>query len=153
MCVETQRYRETCQISIETSLRTDMRADINYGNQRLTGKVVNQTSKLVWINAHASFRWHQCKFAFFCDVSPSAHFLGFSAPALANLQPTMDETESHNYMLSPLIFKQGVEGVLRDPDSAEIERVIREYRENPGVIREFCIGCDAGFSLSVVRDS
>ena len=38
-------------------------------------------------------------------------------------------------------------------DSAEIELVIREYRENAAVIREFCIGCDAGFSLSVVRDS
>ena len=38
-------------------------------------------------------------------------------------------------------------------DSAEIERVIREYRENPVVIREFYIGYDAGFSLSVVRDS
>ena len=38
-------------------------------------------------------------------------------------------------------------------DSAEIERVIREYRKNPAVIREFCIGFDAGFSLSVVRDS
>ena len=38
-------------------------------------------------------------------------------------------------------------------DSAEIELVIREYRENPAVIREFCIGCDAGFSFSVVRDS
>ena len=38
-------------------------------------------------------------------------------------------------------------------DSAEIERVIREYIENPAVIREFYIGCDTGFSLSVVRDS
>ena len=41
-------------------------------------------------------------------------------------------------------------------DSAEIERVIREYRKlllNPAVIREFYIGCDAGFSFSVVRDS
>ena len=38
-------------------------------------------------------------------------------------------------------------------DSAEIELVIRECRENPAAIREFCIGCDAGFSLSVVRDS
>ena len=38
-------------------------------------------------------------------------------------------------------------------DSAEIERVIREHKENPAVIREFYIGCDAGFSLSVVRDS
>ena len=38
-------------------------------------------------------------------------------------------------------------------DSAEIELVIREYRENPAVILEFCVGCDAGFSLSVVRDS
>ena len=38
-------------------------------------------------------------------------------------------------------------------DSAEIERVIREYRKNPAVIREFYIGCDAGFFLSVVRDS
>ena len=38
-------------------------------------------------------------------------------------------------------------------DSAEIERVIREYRKNPAVIREFDIGCDAGFSFSVVRDS
>ena len=37
-------------------------------------------------------------------------------------------------------------------DSAEIERVIREYRKNPAVIREFYIGCDAGFSLYVVRD-
>ena len=32
-------------------------------------------------------------------------------------------------------------------DSAEIERVIREYRKNPAVIREFYIGCDAGFSF------
>ena len=38
-------------------------------------------------------------------------------------------------------------------DSAEIERVIREYRKNPAVIREFRIGCEAGFSLSGVRDS
>ena len=38
-------------------------------------------------------------------------------------------------------------------DSAEIERVIREQRENPAVIREFYIGCDVGFSLSVVLDS
>ena len=38
-------------------------------------------------------------------------------------------------------------------DSAEIERVIREYRKNPTLIREFYIGCDAGFSFSVVRDS
>ena len=38
-------------------------------------------------------------------------------------------------------------------DSAEIELAIREYRENPAVIREFYVGCDAGFSLSVVRDS
>ena len=38
-------------------------------------------------------------------------------------------------------------------DSTEIELVIREYRENPAVIREFSVGCDAGFSLSVVRDS
>ena len=38
-------------------------------------------------------------------------------------------------------------------DWAEIERVIREYREYPAVIREFSIGYDAGFSLSVVRDS
>ena len=38
-------------------------------------------------------------------------------------------------------------------DSAEIELVIREYRKNPAVIREFSIGCEAGFSLSVVRDS
>ena len=38
-------------------------------------------------------------------------------------------------------------------DLAEIELVIREYIENPAVIREFCISCDAGFSLSVVRDS
>ena len=38
-------------------------------------------------------------------------------------------------------------------DSAEIELVIPEYRENPAVIREFRIGCDAGFSLPVVRDS
>ena len=38
-------------------------------------------------------------------------------------------------------------------DSAEIEHVIREYRENPAVVREFCVCCDAGFSLSVVRDS
>ena len=38
-------------------------------------------------------------------------------------------------------------------DSAEIEVVIREYRENPAVIREFCVSCDVGFSLSVVRDS
>ena len=37
-------------------------------------------------------------------------------------------------------------------DAAEIERVIREYRKNPAVIREFLIGCDAGFSLYVVRD-
>ena len=32
-------------------------------------------------------------------------------------------------------------------DSAETELVIREYRENPAAIREFCIGC-AGFSLT-----
>ena len=38
-------------------------------------------------------------------------------------------------------------------DSAETELVIREYRENPAVIREFWVGCDAEFSLSVVRDS
>ena len=38
-------------------------------------------------------------------------------------------------------------------DSAEIECVIREYSKNPAVIREFCIGFDAGFSLSVARDS
>ena len=38
-------------------------------------------------------------------------------------------------------------------DLAEIECVIREYRKNPAVIREFYIGCDAGFSFSVVRDS
>ena len=31
-------------------------------------------------------------------------------------------------------------------DSAEIECVVREYRKNPAVIREFYIGCDAGFS-------
>ena len=36
---------------------------------------------------------------------------------------------------------------------AEIERVIRDYRFNPAVIREFYIGCDAGYSLPVVRDS
>ena len=38
-------------------------------------------------------------------------------------------------------------------DSAEIERVIWEYRKNPAVNRDFCIGFDAGFSLSVVHDS
>ena len=38
-------------------------------------------------------------------------------------------------------------------DSAEIERVIREYRKNPAVIRELYIGCKAGSSLSVVCDS
>ena len=38
-------------------------------------------------------------------------------------------------------------------DSAEIERVIREYSKNPAVIREFCIGFDVGFSLSLARDS
>ena len=38
-------------------------------------------------------------------------------------------------------------------DSAEIERVIREYRKNSAVISEFYISCDARFSLSVVRDS
>ena len=38
-------------------------------------------------------------------------------------------------------------------DSAEIECVIREYRKKPAVIREFYIGCDAGFSFSVVHDS
>ena len=48
---------------------------------------------------------------------------------------------------------QGLEGFCVIRDSAEIERVIREYRKNPGVIREFYIGCDAGFSFSVVRDS
>ena len=37
-------------------------------------------------------------------------------------------------------------------DSAEMERVIREYRKNPAVICEFYIGCDAGFSLYVVCD-
>ena len=37
--------------------------------------------------------------------------------------------------------------------SAEIERVIRDYRKNPAVIREFSIGCDVGFSFSLVRDS
>ena len=31
-------------------------------------------------------------------------------------------------------------------DSAEIERVIREYRENLAVTQEFYMGCDAGFS-------
>ena len=34
-------------------------------------------------------------------------------------------------------------------DSAEIERVIREYRKNPAVIREFRIGCEAGFLTNV----
>ena len=38
-------------------------------------------------------------------------------------------------------------------DSVEIERVIREYRKNSAVIREFYVGCDAGFSSSVVHDS
>ena len=49
---------------------------------------------------------------------------------------------------------QGLEGadcVIRD--SAETERVIREYTKSPAVIHEFRIGCEAGFSLSVVRDS
>ena len=50
-------------------------------------------------------------------------------------------------------FFQGLEGFCVIQDSAEIERVIREYRKNPAVIREFYISCDAGFSLSVVRDS
>ena len=39
---------------------------------------------------------------------------------------------------------QGVEGVVIR-DLAEIECVIREYRKNLTVIREFCIGCEAGF--------
>ena len=47
---------------------------------------------------------------------------------------------------------QGLEGFCVMWDSAEIERVIREYKENPAVTREFYIGCDTGFSLSVVRD-
>ena len=38
-------------------------------------------------------------------------------------------------------------------DSAEIERVIREDRKNPAVIRECYIGCDAGLSFSVDLDS
>ena len=38
-------------------------------------------------------------------------------------------------------------------DLAEIERVIRDYRLNPPVIRESYIGCDAGFSVSEVHDS
>ena len=41
-------------------------------------------------------------------------------------------------------------------DLAEIDEkecVIREYKTNPAVIREYYIGCDVGFSLSVVRDS
>ena len=31
--------------------------------------------------------------------------------------------------------------------------MIRESEINPGVIREYYIGCDAGFAKSVVRDS
>ena len=34
-------------------------------------------------------------------------------------------------------------------DSAEIERVIWEYRKNPAVICEFCIGCDDLLSLDL----
>ena len=49
---------------------------------------------------------------------------------------------------------QGLEGadcVIRD--SAETEHGIREYTKSPAVIHEFRIGCEAGFSSSVVRDS
>ena len=40
-------------------------------------------------------------------------------------------------------------------DLAEIECVILESKINPAVIREYYIGCDAGFAnlWSVIRDS
>ena len=52
-----------------------------------------------------------------------------------------------------MFFNRVWKGFCVIRDLAEIERVIWEYRKNPAVIREFYIGCDAGFSLPVVRDS
>ena len=56
-------------------------------------------------------------------------------------------------LLLSLIINRVWKGFCVIQDSAESERVIREYRKNPTVIREFRIGYEAGFSLSVVRDS
>ena len=54
-----------------------------------------------------------------------------------------------NVLTLPRIWK----GFFVIRDSAEIELVIREYRKNSAVIREFYNSCDTRFSLSVVRDS
>ena len=70
----------------------------------------------------------------------------------------------HCFLFEIQIIKNGFTGPMSRVwkgfcairDSAEIELVIREYRKKKkktAVIHEFCIGCDAGFSLPVVRDS
>ena len=48
---------------------------------------------------------------------------------------------------------EGLEGVLRDPGFGRNRARDSGIQKNPAVIRECYIGCDAGFSFSVVRDS
>ena len=52
-------------------------------------------------------------------------------------------------------FLRGLEGFCVIRDLTEIDSVIREYKINSAAIRKYYmyIGRDAGFALSVVRDS
>ena len=55
---------------------------------------------------------------------------------------------------SNLVKEQGLEGVLCEIwDLAKIDCMTRKYKLNSAVIHELHIGCDVGFTLSVVRDS
>ena len=64
-----------------------------------------------------------------------------------------NQSVTEKWLLANRPFHRVWRGFCVIRDSAENERLIREYRKNPAVIREFRIGCEAGFSLSVVRDS
>ena len=72
---------------------------------------------------------------------------------VVNDMPDAYHIQYLQFLQSPVQDTRVWKGFCVIRDSAEIERVIREYRKNPAVICEFYIGCDAGFSLYVVRDS
>ena len=57
-----------------------------------------------------------------------------------------DRNQSHSIVLYFIMETGSGRGSAWSGNSAEIERVIWEYRKNLAMIREFYIGCDVWFS-------
>ena len=92
--------------------------------------------------------------------TPGLHNISSGAPGFTVIKYSGLQALKSSGLLAVKAKISGLQGssrvwkgfcVIRD--LAEIERVIREYRKNPAVIRECYIGCDAGFPFSAVRDS